>query len=98
MTEDKLLIASHIKPWAVCNEKEKTDPKNGFILSPLYDKLFDQGYITFTPERHMIATKWISELNKKRLKLADDTFVPRLPMDEKRIKYLKFHKANVFKG
>lgn len=98
LNEEPLLIASHIKPWAVCNEKEKTDPKNGFILSPLYDRLFDKGYITFTPQRHMLVTKWISALNKKRLQLKDDTFISHLPMDEKRINYLEFHKANVFKG
>lgn len=42
-----LLIASHIKPWAVSNEKnERTNPRNGLCLNPLHDRAFDQGLIT----------------------------------------------------
>lgn len=43
ISDERLLIASHIKPWAAANEKEKIDPYNGYMLSPLYDKLFDKG-------------------------------------------------------
>ena len=32
----RLLIASHIKPWAVCEKIEKTDTNNGLMLSPLF--------------------------------------------------------------
>lgn len=53
INDERLLVASHIKPWAVCDEKEKIDPKNGFILSPLFDRLFDQGFITFTDDKHV---------------------------------------------
>ncbi|MEG1492310.1 MAG: HNH endonuclease signature motif containing protein, partial [Oscillospiraceae bacterium] len=42
ISDERLLIASHIKPWAASNDKEKIDPFNGYILSPLYDKLFDR--------------------------------------------------------
>ena len=48
INDERLLIASHIKPWAVSSDDEKLDPKNGFMLSPLYDKLFDRGLMTFT--------------------------------------------------
>ena len=41
-----LLIASHIKPWAVSEPGEKLDPQNGFLLCPNHDALFDGGYIT----------------------------------------------------
>lgn len=37
----KILIASHIKPWNECDEKEKYDLYNGLLLTPNYDKLFD---------------------------------------------------------
>jgi predicted restriction endonuclease len=43
-----LLIASHIKPWAKCDGNEKVDVYNGFLLSPNFDRLFDQGFITFS--------------------------------------------------
>ncbi len=98
LNEESLLIASHIKPWAVSNDKEKIDPKNGYMFSPLYDKLFDKGFITFTEEKRMLVSNWLSIANQKRLNLKSEFYVPRLPMDEKRKSYLEFHRANVFKG
>jgi hypothetical protein len=43
----KILIASHIKPWADSNEHEKVDKFNGLLLMPNLDKLFDKGHISF---------------------------------------------------
>lgn len=97
-TEERLLIASHIKPWAACNEREKYDPMNGFLLSPLYDRLFDQGFITFTEERIMLVSDWLSSVNRKRLGLKDGTFCQRLPVLPERLKYMTYHQQNVFKG
>jgi hypothetical protein len=45
---DKLLIASHIKPWNASDNDERLDGNNGLFLSPHVDKLFDKGFITFT--------------------------------------------------
>ena len=33
ISDERLLIASHIKPWAASDETEKIDPNNGFMLS-----------------------------------------------------------------
>lgn len=98
ISDERLLIASHIKPWAASNDKEKIDPYNGYMLSPLYDKLFDRGFITFTEKRHIILSEFISPYTWKQIGLKNDTFVKALPMDEKRIEYLKFHHTSVFKG
>lgn len=98
ISDERLLIASHIKPWAVSSEKEKTDTKNGFILSPLYDKLFDKGFITFTDDRHIRISCWISPSNWKRIGLCDGTFYQNLPIDAARRKYLAYHRESVFKG
>lgn len=97
VNDERLLIASHIKPWAVCSDKEKVDHHNGYILTPLYDKLFDKGFITFTDDKKMIISNWLTPENCKRLKLKNDRF-PRLPMDDKRKEYLKYHREYVFKG
>ena len=44
MTFAPLLRASHIKPWAACeNGNERLDPYNGIILAAHIDILFDQG-------------------------------------------------------
>lgn len=98
IADERLLVASHIKPWAASELEEKTDPYNGYILSPLYDRLFDRGFITFTPERHVILSEFISPFTWKQINLENNTFIKTLPMDEKRIAYLKFHHQAVFKG
>lgn len=98
IADERLLIASHIKPWAACIDKEKIDPYNGYILSPLYDKLFDRGFITFTENRHVILSEFISPYTWKQIGLKNNTFCKTLPMDDKRIEYLRFHHESVFKG
>ena len=49
-----LLVASHIKPWKDCNDKERLDSKNGLLLSSLMDKLFDRYFITFDENLRLI--------------------------------------------
>lgn len=98
INDERLLIASHIKPWAVATDKEKLDPKNGFMLSPLYDKLFDRGLITFSEDRKIIISNWISPANKKRLGVSEGQFIQMLPLDAERQEYMVFHRSSVFKG
>ena len=98
INDERLLIASHIKPWAVSNSKEKTDPKNGYMLSPLYDKLFDRGFITFTEDRRVKISNWLSPQNQKRIGIKENQFFQLLPMDDARKAYLEYHRNFVFKG
>lgn len=98
ISDERLLIASHIKPWAASNDTEKTDPCNGYMLSPMIDKLFDRGFITFTESRHIVLSEFISPYTWKQIVLKNDTFYSAIPMDDKRIEYLKFHHNSVFKG
>ena len=53
VSSDRLLIASHIKPWKNANNDERLDGNNGLFLSPHIDKLFDAGFITFTSKGKM---------------------------------------------
>ena len=98
INDERLLIASHIKPWAVSSDDEKLDPKNGFMLSPLYDKLFDRGLMTFTEDRRIILSNWLSPKNKERLGVKDGQFIQMLPLDDARQSYMQFHRKSVFKG
>ena len=55
ISEAKLLIASHIKPWKVSDiRKERTNPRNGLCLNALHDKAFDQGLITLNDKYELI--------------------------------------------
>ncbi len=51
----QLLLASHIIPWAEKAHKlDRLNPCNGICLSALYDKAFDQGLITFSPDDYSV--------------------------------------------
>ena len=98
VNDERILIASHIKPWAKANNEEKIDSKNGFMLTPTYDKLFDRGFITFDDEKRVIVSPWLSPMNQKRLNIYTGLLVSKLPLDEKRKEYLKYHRENIFKS
>lgn len=68
------------------------------MLTPLYDKLFDKGFITFTETRHVILSEFLSPLTWRQLKLKSNMYLPSLPMDDRRAAYLQFHQQSVFKG
>ncbi len=47
----QLLLASHIIPWSdKSHKKDRLNPSNGICLSALYDKAFDKGLITISPD------------------------------------------------
>jgi len=51
----QLLLASHIIPWADKSHKnDRLNPCNGICLSALYDKAFDQGLITISPDDYCV--------------------------------------------
>lgn len=51
----QLLLASHIIPWADKSHKnDRLNPCNGICLSALYDKAFDQGLITISPDDYSV--------------------------------------------
>lgn len=51
----QLLLASHIIPWAAKSHKnDRLNPCNGICLSALYDKAFDQGLITISPDDYSV--------------------------------------------
>lgn len=97
VNDERLLIASHIKPWVNSTDKEKIDPKNGFALTPTYDKLFDQGYITFCSDKKLKVSPWISPMNQQRLKIYDGMLLKNLQIDKKREYYLTYHRKHIFK-
>lgn len=98
VNDERMLIASHIKPWAKSDDKEKTDPKNGFMFTPTYDKLFDRGFITFDEDKTLIVSPWISPMNQKRLGIYTGKSIDTLPMCNRRETYLEYHREHIYKG
>jgi len=96
VNDERILMASHIKPWSISNDEEKIDYNNGLILTPTYDKLFDRGFISFNDNRTMKVSNWISPINQNKLRIKDGIKVFNLPI-EGREKYLEYHRNNIFK-
>ncbi len=65
----EVLIASHIKPWSVSSNSERTDRENGFILGATYDRLFDRGLISFENNGKIMLSNMITSDNAQRLEL-----------------------------
>ena len=97
VNEKSLLVASHIKPWAVSSEKEKVDVKNGLMFTPTYDKLFDLGLISFTSKKELLVSSHLSKDTIKKLGIQEGQVVKDLPLDNRRNIYLEHHRNYVFK-
>ncbi len=95
INKPSLLIASHIKPWALCNNEEKIDVENGLLLSPNMDKLFDNGLITFTKKGKMRVSSFISDENKAKLHITLGIKVNLKPTNTL-LQYLEYHEDVLF--
>ena len=100
MVEDieyPVLIASHIRPYKDCRDKNDWDAafdvNNGLLLSKNLDSLFDLGYITFTPEGDIISSDVLSADLRNKLKILK---LNPVYINPERIKYIKFHHKFVF--
>lgn len=91
---DAFLIASHIKPWAKCDENEKVDVNNGLLLCPNHDALFDGGYISFEDDGSIIISKELDEVDEMFLNVRKNM---KISVSDEQKKYLKYHRDNLFK-
>ncbi len=97
VSDDRLLIASHIKPWAKSNKIEKIDPYNGFMFTPNIDLLFDRGFISFTDNKEMLVSPWLSKMTCSKLNIIPNKKYEFLPV-KGREKYLDYHRNEIFKS
>lgn len=101
ITDERLLIASHIKPHKVCLKENKPDEDidylNGLALSPTYDYLFDQGYITFLDDGTLICGTLLTPLTWERLNINPSSKNKMRIFPDGREKYLNYHRDNIFR-
>ena len=88
------LRARHIKPWFICDDKEKLDGSNGLLLSPHVDHLFDRGYISFSDSGDLLVSKALNHAVLESWGIS----LPRNvgPFNGEQCKYLEYHRAHVF--
>ncbi|MGE5478398.1 MAG: HNH endonuclease [Bacteroidales bacterium] len=89
-----VLRASHIKPWAHCDDSERLDQFNGLLLSPNLDTSFDAGLITFSDRGLMIISNQLSYEDQNKLGLNSNMTIR---LDKLHLPYMRHHRNNIFK-
>lgn len=102
LNKSELLVASHIKPWKVSDEKtERTNPMNGLCLNSLHDRAFDRGLITLDDHYRIVISKnirdaemdsttkeWFLSYDRKQINLPSK-FLPTK-------KFIEYHNDMIF--
>jgi hypothetical protein len=87
------LRASHIKPWAKANPRERLDENNGLMLAPHVDHLFDRAYISFNDDGTLLV---LNDQIHQLLKLwgidIDKAQSTRKPFNSEQCVYLDHHR------
>jgi hypothetical protein len=92
-----LLIASHIKPWRLCETThERLDGANGLLLTPHVDKLFDRGLISFSDEGEVLRSPALADGDLRRLGLEAACRRSAGSFSDRQRSYLAWHRAAVF--
>lgn len=89
-----VLTASHIKPWRLATNPERTDCYNGLLLLPQYDRLFDRGLITFDKNGSVQISKAFPENLWKKTGISPQAKLTRIDSDHRT--YLEFHREKIF--
>lgn len=90
-----LLVASHIKPWAASSNDERLSVDNGLLLSATYDRLFDNGLITFNQNGRIYLSSFIGENNVHSLGLSPNSVFPIMSTKAMAV-FLQFHSDIIF--
>lgn len=93
----ELLRASHAKPWAHCaSDAERLDAFNGFLLSALFDALFDSGLITFHDDGRMVVSTAVGATQQQLLGLDTEALPSLRWISPNHLPYLAWHREKVF--
>ena len=94
--DQRLLIASHIRPWHRCPENDqRLDPFNGLMLTPTFDRMFDRGLLTFEDNGNVHVSPSVSSHVVHRIGLDSHQNVGRFHEDQQ--PYLDYHREQVFR-
>ena len=103
ISEDRLLIASHIRPWRDSSETDKTSVNNGLCLNSLHDKAFDCGL--FTVDSETLCVRLSKDIDKAMPRRVYEDFFgrfdgaeienPRKGCEPDR-EHLRYHNTHIF--
>ena len=93
-TISEVLRASHIKPWADSDNKERLDPANGLLLAAHIDALFDRGLISFAASGAMLVSSSLSARDRAMFRLPA-RLRSTLSLSERRL--MDYHRRKTFR-
>ncbi len=96
VSDKRHLKASHIKPWRTADNSERLSGKNGLLLSPHVDHLFDQGHISFSNTEQLLVVPDVRSEVLDRWGIDAGVRVGTFDRDQQA--FLEYHRVNVFKG
>lgn len=104
LPRNRLLVASHIKPWAHSNGRERLDPRNGVAACPMHDRAFDSGLITVNGGMRIHRAKplqvSVAADEGVNLYFGSGALQPRLVLPEgsdgPNPSYLRYHREHIF--
>ena len=92
VTDERLLIASHIKSWSESSNEERLDPNNGLLLCPNHDALFDKYLISFKQDGDILISDSLNEVNQIYLNVNHEM---KLTLSEERAPYILHHRKKL---
>lgn len=96
VSDERFLIASHIKPWKDCANEERLDGHNGLMLAPHVDKLFDRGWISFDDNGDLLVADDVPGAVMNAWGFSAGLNVGSFSAKQKA--YLEHHRTAVFRG
>jgi hypothetical protein len=91
ITEPALLRASHIVPWAECDDAQRLDVYNGLLLSALWDAAFDKGLVSFADNGVILVNQKLSKAAQSALSV--DRVLPLSGLRERHCANMAIHRA-----
>lgn len=95
VSDERFLVASHIKPWSQSSNQERLDVNNGLLLCPNHDALFDKGYISFDDDGTILISDSLDEVTKVFLNINETM---NISISGNQQQYMEWHQVNIFKS
>lgn len=99
LSEQRLLIASHIVPWSK-DKANRLNPSNGLCLSAIHDRAFDKGLITLTDDFKIVVSDEIKRRDEHFIKSVISSLHGRqIELPERfmpSVEFISRHRTNLF--
>lgn len=90
------LRASHCKLWRDYNDAERFDPRNGLLLTPSIDHLFDRGFLSFEQDGRLLISPVAHRASLARMGVPLDPAADVGRFSADRVRFLEYHRDAVF--